>query len=169
MLASAVVVFLVQGAAQRQQGVFVGFPAGQGDHLGFADRCQQVRRQYLGDAFQRVLRRRDHLALDRTGPVEAMHHLRRHVHHAGRLGLNAVTVEQHFTAAALQVQQLQQALVTVRGDLPVVGTGAFGNRLHMQRLVPHRLCSLTVQGVIGDLVHGVVIVLIGTRLLCHSR
>ncbi|MNP57540.1 hypothetical protein D3C76_1523800 [compost metagenome] len=58
--------------------------------------------------------------------------------------------------------------MTVRRDLPVVGAGALRDRLHMQRLVPHWLRGLAVQGVVGDLVHGVVIVVIDTRLLCHS-
>ena len=34
--------------------------------------------------------------------------------------------------------------------------------LHVQGFVPHRLCGFTVQGVIGDFVHVVVIVLFGT-------
>ena len=78
------------------------------------------------------------------------------------MNLQPVTVEQHFTATALQVQQLQQAFVTVCGDFPVVRARALGNLLHVQGFVPHRLCGFTVQGVIGDFVHVVVIVLFGT-------
>ncbi|MCY1452035.1 hypothetical protein D9M71_689340 [compost metagenome] len=129
---------------------------------------QQAGCQHLGDALQRVLRGSDYLALDLAGPMKTMHHLRRHIHHAGRLHLQPVTVEQHLTATALQVQQLQQAFVTVCGNLPVVRARALGYLLHMQGFVPHRLRGFTVQGVIGDLVHVVVIVLFGTWLLCHS-
>ncbi|MNE12993.1 hypothetical protein D3C80_1058170 [compost metagenome] len=168
MLTGAVVVLLAQGHAQRQQRVFVGCPRRQGDHLWFAHLHQQVGCQHLGNAFQRVLGGGDHQALDLAGPMETMHHLRWYIDHAGCLHLEPVTVEQHFTAAALQVQQLQQAFMTVRGNFPVVCARPLGDLLHMQGFVPHRLCGFTVQGVVGDLVHVVVIVLFGTWLLCHS-
>ncbi|MNM36743.1 hypothetical protein D3C76_413290 [compost metagenome] len=163
MLAGAVVVFLAQGPKQGQQRVFIGGPVGQGNHLWFAQLHPHVGCQHLGDAIQRVLRSRDYLAFYLAGPMKSMHHLRRDVHHAGCMNLKPVTVEQHLAATALQVQQLQQAFVTVCGNLPVVRARALGYLLHMQGFVPHRLRGFTVQGVIGDLVHGVVIVLFSTR------
>ena len=123
---------------------------GERNDGGLACDCQQVRHEHVGHGFQRSLRSCDHDTVGTAVIDKSMHGLCRNDDQAGGHGLEPRAIEEDIAAAFGDVEDLDEGVVLVRTDVPVVDAGALGNPLEVEQVVPVGRGLVAVEGVVGD-------------------
>ncbi|MGF6368737.1 hypothetical protein OKW40_001487 [Paraburkholderia sp. RAU6.4a] len=115
----------------------------------------EARRHCFRNRLQRALRGRNHEPVDLRRKHETVHRLRWNQDQAWRVDRELFAFDQHVARTAADIENLQQCIVPVRGDMPVVRTTALDDPFEIERVVPRRPRGLSVQIVVRDIPHAV--------------